>query len=163
MLTAADFPAADVLLSRGIRRVIYVVESCESASREEDDLHATFVAYRAAGIAVDIVDRKKNMIISSGFNVYPVAIESAIYEHKDVREVIVIGVPDPYRGQAAKAFVTLKEGAKPFNLDELRVFLADRLGRHEMPAALEIRSELPRSPAGKLLAKVLIDEEKAKG
>jgi hypothetical protein len=56
MLTAADFPAADVLLSRGIRRVIYVVESCESASREEDDLHATFVAYRAAGIAVDIVD-----------------------------------------------------------------------------------------------------------
>ena len=110
-----------------------------------------------------IVDRKKNMIISSGFNVYPVAIESAIYEHKDVREVIVIGVPDPYRGQAAKAFVTLKEGAKPFNLDELRVFLADRLGRHEMPAALEIRSELPRSPAGKLLAKVLIDEEKAKG
>ena len=110
-----------------------------------------------------IVDRKKNMIISSGFNVYPVAIESAIYEHKDVREVIVIGVPDPYRGQAAKAFVTLKEGAKPFNLDDLCAFLADRLGRHEMPAALEIRAELPRSPAGKLLAKVLIDEEKAKG
>ena len=110
-----------------------------------------------------IVDRKKNMIISSGFNVYPVAIESAIYEHKDVREVIVIGVPDPYRGQAAKAFVTLKEGAKPFNLDDLCTFLADRLGRHEMPAALEIRAELPRSPAGKLLAKVLIDEEKAKG
>ena len=110
-----------------------------------------------------IVDRKKNMIISSGFNVYPVAIESAIYEHKDVREVIVIGVPDPYRGQAAKAFLTLKEGAKPFNLDDLCAFLADRLGRHEMPAALEIRAELPRSPAGKLLAKVLIDEEKAKG
>ncbi|SED94973.1 long-chain acyl-CoA synthetase [Rhizobiales bacterium GAS188] len=109
-----------------------------------------------------IVDRKKNMIISSGFNVYPVAIESAIYEHQDVKEVIVIGVPDSYRGQAAKAFVTLKAGAPPFTLDELRAFLADRLGRHEMPAALEIRSELPRSPAGKLLAKVLIDEETAK-
>ena len=109
-----------------------------------------------------IVDRKKNMIISSGFNVYPVAIENAIYEHPDVREAIVIGVPDTYRGQAAKAFVTLKAGAPALSLDELREFLADRLGRHEMPTALEIRSELPRSPAGKLLAKVLIEEERAK-
>ena len=106
-----------------------------------------------------IVDRKKNMIISSGFNVYPVAIENAIYEHGDVKEVIVIGVPDPYRGQAAKAFVTLKEGALTFTLEALRDFLSDRIGRHEMPTALEIRAELPRSPAGKLLAKVLIDEE----
>ena len=109
-----------------------------------------------------IVDRKKNMIISSGFNVYPVAIENAIYEHRDVKEVIVIGVPDAYRGQAAKAFVTLKEGAPTLTLEALRDFLADRLGRHEMPAALEIRAELPRSPAGKLLAKALVDEEKAR-
>jgi long-chain acyl-CoA synthetase len=109
-----------------------------------------------------IVDRKKNMIISSGFNVYPAAIENAIYEHPDVNEVIVIGVPDAYRGQAAKAFITLKPGAREMSLDELRAFLNDRLGRHEMPAALEYRSTLPRSSAGKLLAKVLIDEEKAK-
>ena len=109
-----------------------------------------------------IVDRKKNMIISSGFNVYPVAIENAIYEHHDVKEVIVIGVPDAYRGQAAKAFVTLKEGAATLTLEALRDFLTDRLGRHEMPAALEIRDNLPRSPAGKLLAKVLIDEEQAR-
>jgi long-chain acyl-CoA synthetase len=109
-----------------------------------------------------IVDRKKNMIISSGFNVYPLAIENAIYEHPDVKEVIVIGVPDQYRGQAAKAFVTLKDGAQVLTLEDLRAFLTDRLGRHEMPSALEIRRELPRSPAGKLLAKVLIDEEKAK-
>jgi len=109
-----------------------------------------------------IVDRKKNMIISSGFNVYPVAIENAIYEHGDVKEVIVIGIPDAYRGQAAKAFVTLKEGAPTLTLEALREFLTDRLGRHEMPAALEIRAELPRSPAGKLLAKALMEEENAK-
>jgi long-chain acyl-CoA synthetase len=109
-----------------------------------------------------IVDRKKNMIISSGFNVYPVAIENAIYEHPDIKEVIVIGIPDAYRGQAAKAFVTLKDGAPSLTLDALHGFLAERLGRHEMPAALEIRAELPRSPAGKLLAKVLIEEEKVK-
>jgi long-chain acyl-CoA synthetase len=109
-----------------------------------------------------ILDRKKNMIISSGFNVYPAAVENAIYEHPDVVEVIVIGVPDAYRGQAAKAFVTLRPGATPLTLDDLKAFLADRLGRHEMPAALELRDQLPKSPAGKLLAKVLIEEELAK-
>ena len=109
-----------------------------------------------------IVDRKKNMIISSGFNVYPMAIENAIYEHKDVKEVIVIGVPDAYRGQAAKAFITLRQGARAMTIEDLRAFLADKLGRHEMPAALEFRDELPRTPAGKLLAKALIDEERAK-
>lgn len=110
----------------------------------------------------EIVDRRKNMIISSGFNVYPVAIESAIYEHPSVQEVVVIGVDDAYRGQAAKAFVKLKAGHEPFTLDELTVFLKDRLGRHEMPRALEFRDSLPRSAAGKLLAKVLIAEEKDK-
>ena len=109
-----------------------------------------------------LLDRKKNMIISGGFNVYPAAIESAIYEHPSVAEAVVIGVPDPYRGQAAKAFVSLRPGATPFTLDELRAFLADKVGRHEMPAALELRDSLPRSPAGKLLAQALRDEEAAK-
>ncbi|MFG1344243.1 AMP-binding protein [Xanthobacter autotrophicus DSM 431] len=106
----------------------------------------------------EIVDRRKNMIISSGFNVYPAAVENAIYEHPAVEEVIVIGVPDAYRGQSAKAYVKLKAGASPFTLDELTAFLADRLGRHEMPRALEFRQALPRSPVGKLLPKVLMAE-----
>ena len=109
-----------------------------------------------------LLDRKKNMIISGGFNVYPTAIEAAIYEHPAVAEVIVIGIPDEYRGQAAKAFVTLKPGAAPFAIEELKTFLADKLGRHEIPAALEFRESLPRSPAGKLLAQALRDEENAK-
>lgn len=106
----------------------------------------------------EIVDRRKNMIISSGFNVYPAAVENAVYEHPAVEEVIVIGVPDAYRGQSAKAYVKLKAGAAPFTLDELTAFLADRLGRHEMPRALEFRAALPRSPVGKLLPKVLMAE-----
>lgn len=106
----------------------------------------------------EIVDRRKNMIISSGFNVYPAAVENAIYEHPAVAEVIVIGVPDSYRGQSAKAYVKLKAGAAPFSLEELTRFLADRLGRHEMPRAVEFRDELPRSPVGKLLPKVLMAE-----
>ncbi|MBV9531602.1 MAG: dicarboxylate--CoA ligase PimA, partial [Bradyrhizobium sp.] len=97
-----------------------------------------------------LVDRKKDMIISGGFNVYPQLIEQAIYTHPAVHEVIVIGIPDDYRGEAAKAFVKLREDAKPFTLEDLRAFLAGKLGRHELPAALEFVSELPRTSVGKL-------------
>jgi long-chain acyl-CoA synthetase len=109
-----------------------------------------------------LVDRKKDMIISGGFNVYPRAIEEAIYEHPSVAEVIVIGVPDSYRGEAAKAFVQLKAEAGPFTLDELRAFLADKIGRHEMPAHLEFRDTLPKTAVGKLSKKELIKEERQK-
>ena len=109
-----------------------------------------------------IRDRKKRMIISGGFNVYPAMIENAIHEHPSVEECIVIGVPDDYRGEAAKAFIKLRTGAAAPGLDDLRAFLADRLGRHEMPSALEVRAELPKSPVGKLLANVLADEERAR-
>ena len=107
-----------------------------------------------------LVDRKKDMIISGGFNVYPTVIEQAIYEHPSVEEVIVIGIPDSYRGEVAKAFIKLHEGAKEFSLEELQAFLADKLGRHEIPAALEFRSVLPKTPVGKLSRKELVEEER---
>jgi long-chain acyl-CoA synthetase len=97
-----------------------------------------------------LVDRKKDMIISGGFNVYPQMIEQAIYEHPAVQEVIVIGIPDDYRGEAAKAFIKLRAGVNAFSLDELKAFLAGKLGKHEIPAALEFVDELPRTPVGKL-------------
>ena len=97
-----------------------------------------------------LVDRKTDMIISGGFNVYPQMIEQAIYEHPSTKEVIVIGVPDTYRGEAAKAFVSLKDGAPAFTLDELRAFLAGKIGKHEMPAALDIVDDLPKTAVGKL-------------
>jgi long-chain acyl-CoA synthetase len=97
-----------------------------------------------------LVDRKKDMIISGGFNVYPQMIEQAIYTHPAVQEVIVIGIPDTYRGEAAKAFVKLRAGANPFSLDDLRAFLTGKLGKHELPAALDFVDELPRTSVGKL-------------
>src|SRR5262245_37339345 len=97
-----------------------------------------------------LVDRKKDMIISGGFNVYPQMIEQAIYTHPSVQEVIVIGISDDYRGEAAKAFIKLRDGAKPFSLDELRAFLIGKLGKHEIPAAVEFVKELPRTSVGKL-------------
>jgi long-chain acyl-CoA synthetase len=97
-----------------------------------------------------LVDRKKDMIISGGFNVYPQMIEQAIYTHPSVQEVIVIGISDDYRGEAAKAFIKLRDGAKAFTLDELRAFLTGKLGKHELPAAVDFVDELPRTPVGKL-------------
>lgn len=97
-----------------------------------------------------LVDRKKDIIISGGFNVYPQTIEQAIYDHPAVQETLVVGIADSYRGEAAKAFVKLKYGAQPFTIDELRAFLADRLGRHELPVTLEIVEDLPRTDVGKL-------------
>jgi len=108
-----------------------------------------------------IVDRKKDMIISGGFNVYPQMIEQAIYEHPAVQEVIVIGIPDQYRGEVAKAFVKLRSGAEPFSLDELRSFLAGKIGKHELPAALAFKDELPKTTVGKLSRHELrVQEEK---
>ena len=86
-----------------------------------------------------LVDRKKDMIISGGFNVYPQMIEQAIYTHPAVQEVIVIGIPDDYRGEAAKAFIKLRDGAKPFTLDELRAFLTGKLGKHEIAGGARFR------------------------
>ncbi len=106
-----------------------------------------------------IVDRRKDMILSGGYNVYPQLIEQMIYEHPDVEEVLVIGILDDYRGEAAKAFVKLRAGAPALTLDSLKAFLKDRLGPHEMPAALEIRDALPRTSVGKLSKLELKQEE----
>jgi len=109
-----------------------------------------------------VVDRKKDMVISGGFNIYPRVVEEAIYEHPDIQEAIVIGIPDSYRGEAIKAFVTIKRGAALLSLETLREFLADKIGRHEMPVALELRDTLPRTSIGKLSKKELVEEEKQK-
>ncbi len=109
-----------------------------------------------------IVDRTKDMLLCSGYNVYPRVIEEAIYEHPGVAEVCVIGIPDDYRGQSPKAFITLKPGALAPTLEELKTFLKSRLGKHEMIGALEIRAELPKTAVGKLSKKDLADDEARK-
>jgi long-chain acyl-CoA synthetase len=108
-----------------------------------------------------IVDRKKDMILCGGYNVYPRLIEEAIYEHPSVEEVIVIGIPDAYRGESAKAFIKLRDGAPALGLEELRTFLADKVGKHELPTALELRDALPKTAVGKLWKKPLVDEARA--
>jgi long-chain acyl-CoA synthetase len=118
------------------------------------------VAYMDADGYVFIVDRTKDMLLCSGYNVYPRVLEEAIYQHPAVAEVCVIGIADEYRGQSPKAFLTLKAGAAPLTLAELQEFLKDKLGKHEQVQALEIRAELPKTAVGKLSKKELHDEEK---
>ncbi|WP_375256169.1 AMP-binding protein [Yoonia sp.] len=107
-----------------------------------------------------IVDRKKDMILVSGFNVYPNEIEDTIAAHPDVVEVAVVGVPDGAAGEAVKAFIVKREGA----LDKaaLRAYCKEHLTAYKVPKAVEFRDELPKSNIGKILRKDLRAEEQAK-
>ncbi len=125
-------------------------------------LHTGDVGFLDEDGFLHIVDRKKDMILSGGYNVYPRNIEDAIYLYPAVAEVTVIGIPDDYRGQSAKAFIKLRDGAEAITLKDLRDFLGDKLGRHELPAALEIRDTLPKTIVGKLSKKELVEEERLK-
>jgi long-chain acyl-CoA synthetase len=109
-----------------------------------------------------LVDRLKDVILCSGYNVYPRAIEEALYLHEQIAEVTVIGVPDQYRGQAPKAFVRLKDDAAGVTAEDLRAFLDDKISRIEMPREIEIREELPKTMVGKLSKKELVEEERLK-
>lgn len=105
-----------------------------------------------------IVDRIKDMILCSGYNVYPRNVEEAIYQHPAVAEVVVMGVPDEYRGQTVKAFIKLKDG-QSLSADELELFLKNKLSAIERPKLIEFRDELPKTLIGKLSRKALLDEE----
>jgi long-chain acyl-CoA synthetase len=96
-----------------------------------------------------LVDRKKDMIISGGFNVYPQMIEQAIYTHPAVQEVIVIGIPTITAASRKSLHQAARRRAKPFTMDELRAFLTGKLGKHELPPR-RVRDELPRTAVGKL-------------
>ncbi|WP_194715818.1 AMP-binding protein [Noviherbaspirillum soli] len=120
------------------------------------------VGYMDADGYLHISDRVKDMLLCSGYNVYPRLIEEAVYRHPSVVEVIVIGVDDPYRGQHPKAFIRLRDGAAPFTLEALKLFLKDALGKHEMVQAIEFRAALPKTAVGKLSKKELYEEERAR-
>ena len=132
-----------------------------SATMTEDGwLRTGDVAIMAEDGFVEIVDRIKDLIICSGFNVYPRSIEDALYRHPDVVEAVVVGVPDPYRGEAAVAFVQLAPGATS-TPETLAAFLKGQISPIEQPQRIEIRDALPRTLIGKLSRKELRAELEA--
>jgi long-chain acyl-CoA synthetase len=108
-----------------------------------------------------IVDRKKDLIIAGGFNVYPREVEEVLYEHPKVEEVSVVGVPDSYLGEVVKAFVVLRPGEEA-TTEEIRSFAKERLAAYKVPRVVEFRDELPKTLIGKVLRRALVEEERAK-
>jgi long-chain acyl-CoA synthetase len=106
-----------------------------------------------------IVDRKKDMIISGGYNVYPRDIEEVFFEHPKVQEATAIGIPHPKRGEAVKVFVVLKEG-ETASADELMAYCRTKLAAYKLPGEIEFRPDLPKTNVGKVLKKVLREERK---
>lgn len=105
-----------------------------------------------------IVDRKKDMIIAGGYNIFPREIEEVLYEHNSVKEAAVIGIKDTYRGETVKAFIVLKDGVSTTET-ELDDYCRKQLAVYKVPKLYEFRKELPKSPIGKVLKKVLMEEE----
>jgi long-chain acyl-CoA synthetase len=108
-----------------------------------------------------IVDRKKDMIIAGGYNIYPREIDEVLYSHPKVQDAVAVGIPDPYRGETVKAFIVLKEG-ETMTEDEIKGYCKKNLAVFKVPKIYEFRDELPMSMIGKVLRKRLRDEEIAR-
>ncbi|MCP1157700.1 long-chain-fatty-acid--CoA ligase [Bacillus infantis] len=104
-----------------------------------------------------IVDRKKDMIIASGYNIYPRDIEEVLYEHPAVQEAVVIGVPDAYRGEDVKAVIVLKSG-KLADEKEIMEFCRANMAAYKVPGIIEFRDALPKTSVGKILRRALREE-----
>jgi len=117
-------------------------------------LHTGDIGYFDTAGYLHIVDRRKDLIISGGFNVYPAEIEQVLAAHPAVHECAVIGVPDEEWGEAVKAVVVLRAGCD-VAADELLLWCRPRLGGVKTPKSVDFRADLPRSARGKILRRVL--------
>lgn len=97
------------------------------------------------------------MIIASGYNIYPRDVEEVIYQHPAIKEAVVVGVPEAYRGETVKAVVVLKEGQQ-VSEDELISFCREKLAAFKVPRIVEFRSELPKTSVGKILRRKIREE-----
>ena len=108
-----------------------------------------------------IVDRKKDMIIAGGFNIYPREIDEVLFQHPKIQEAVSVGIADKYRGETVKAFIVLRPGEKATE-EEIISFCKEKLAAYKVPKLVEFRDALPKSAIGKILRKVLRAEEEAK-
>jgi long-chain acyl-CoA synthetase len=110
---------------------------------------------------LSIIDRKKDMIIAGGFNIYPKEIDEVLYEHPKILEACTIGVPDEYRGENVKSFIVKKQG-ESLTADEVIEYCRDKLAAFKMPKEVEFVEELPKSAIGKILRRELKEREMKK-
>ena len=124
-------------------------------------LHTGDIAIADEDGYIFIVDRKKDMIIAGGFNIYPREIDEVLYQHPKVAEAVSVGVPDEYRGETVKAFIVLRQGETATER-EIIDFCKTRLTGYKIPMLVEFRDSLPKSAVGKILRKILREEEAEK-
>ncbi|HEX5109032.1 MAG TPA: long-chain fatty acid--CoA ligase [Vicinamibacterales bacterium] len=137
-------------------------ETAEALTTDSDGvvwLHTGDLAYMDEDGYVFLVDRKKDMIKTSGFQVWPREIEEVITAHPAVLEAGVAGIPDSVKGEVAKAWVVLKPDMQ-VGADELRAYCRERLAPYKVPAQVVFRSELPKTMVGKVLRRALVEEER---
>ncbi len=108
-----------------------------------------------------VVDRKKDMVIAGGYNIYPREIDEVLYQHPKVLEAASVGMPDEYRGETLKAYIVLKPGETATD-EDIVSFCKERLAAYKIPKSIEFRLSLPKSAVGKVLRKILRDEELAR-
>jgi long-chain acyl-CoA synthetase len=134
----------------------------ETAGQLKDGwLYTGDIAIRDEDGYLFIVDRKKDMIIAGGFNIYPRDIDEVLFQHPKVAEAVSLGVKDKYRGETVKAFVVLKPG-QTCTEKEIIAFCKEKLAPYKVPKVVEFRESIPKSAVGKILRKVLRDEEESK-
>jgi long-chain acyl-CoA synthetase len=134
----------------------------ETAGQLKDGwLYTGDIAVRDEDGYLFIVDRKKDMIIAGGFNIYPREIDEVLFQHPKVSEAVALGVKDEYRGETVKALIVLKEG-ETCTSEEIISFCKEKLAPYKVPKLVEFRESIPKSAVGKILRKALREEEEAK-
>jgi long-chain acyl-CoA synthetase len=134
----------------------------ETAGQIRDGwLYTGDIAVRDEDGYIFIVDRKKDMVIAGGFNIYPREIDEVLFKHPKVQEAVAVGITDPYRGETIKACVVLKPGVTATE-EEIITFCREKLAAYKVPRRVEFRDSLPKSVIGKVLRKILRAEEEAR-
>jgi long-chain acyl-CoA synthetase len=134
----------------------------ETAGQIRDGwLYTGDIAVRDEDGYIFIVDRKKDMVIAGGFNIYPREIDEVLFKHPKVQEAVAVGINDPYRGETIKACIVLKPGETATE-EEIITFCREKLAAYKVPRRVEFRDSLPKSVIGKVLRKILREEEEAR-
>jgi len=134
----------------------------ETAGQIRDGwLYTGDIAVRDEDGYLFIVDRKKDMVIAGGFNIYPREIDEVLFKHPKVQEAVAVGITDPYRGETIKACIVLKPGETATE-EEIITFCREKLAAYKVPRRVEFRDSLPKSVIGKVLRKILREEEESR-
>ncbi|MFO7274649.1 MAG: long-chain fatty acid--CoA ligase [Bacillota bacterium] len=163
--TGEDVPLGEVgeLLIRGpqVMKGYWNLPEATAEALRDGWLHTGDMARMDEEGYFYIVDRKKDLIIAGGFNIYPREVEEVLYLHKGVKEAAVVGVPDPYRGETVKAYIVPREGVT-LDPEEIQQFCRQHLAAYKIPRIIEFRDELPKTLVGKVLRRALLEEEQGR-